>query len=177
MLKSNFLPGGKDARRPKRRNQPMSKLKRNFKPYIITLVVIACLIGIYVMVFMRPQPLMDCVDGTEAPNAGQIVMYEQDKNAVTLTFHSQEELADLWNAMQNTHVRFLRGRGIVSVPQGGAYYELSLQALDASGNEAGAYAFGCASDGGLVIAGSDYEIVGESDLAAELEALFADTAE
>lgn len=38
-------------------------------------------------------------------------------------------------------------------------------------------AFGCASDGGLVIAGSDYEIVGESDLAAELEALFADTAE
>lgn len=155
----------------------MSKHKRKFKPYIITLVIVAGLISIYAMVFMRPQPLMDCVDGAEAPNAGQIVMYEQDKDAVTLTFHSQEELAGLWNAMQNTDIRFLRGRGIVSVPQGGAYYELSLQALDASGNEVGAYAFGCASDGGLVIVGSDYEIVGESDLVAELKTLFADTAE
>lgn len=155
----------------------MSKHKRKFKPYIITLVIVAGLISIYAMVFMRPQPLMDCVDGAEAPNAGQIVMYEQDKDAVTLTFHSQEELAGLWNAMQNTDIRFLRGRSIVSVPQGGAYYELSLQALDASGNEVGAYAFGCASDGGLVIVGSDYEIVGESDLVAELKTLFADTAE
>lgn len=155
----------------------MSKHKRKFKPYIITLVIVAGLISIYAMVFMRPQPLMDCVDGAEAPNAGQIVMYEQDKDAVTLTFHSQEELAGLWNAMQNTDIRFLRGRGIVSVPQGGAYYELSLQALDASGNEVDAYAFGCASDGGLVIVGSDYEIVGESDLVAELKTLFADTAE
>lgn len=155
----------------------MSKRKRNFKPYLIALVVIACLIGIYALIFMRAQPLMDCMEGSEAPNAGQVVLYEQDKDPVTLTLDSQEELAGLWDAMQNTDVRFLRGRGVVSVPDGGAYYEISLQALNDSGSKVSTYAFGCTSSGSMLIMGSDYGIVGESGLVAELEALFTATAE
>ena len=148
-------------------------MKTRTRAVLIGLAVIVVLIACYALVFMRVQPLMDCLEGTEAPNAGQIVLYEQDKDPVTLTIDSADQVAGLWQAMENTQVRFLRGRGSVVVPQGGAYYEITLQSLDESGQEAAAYNFGCGSDGALLIVGSDYETVGESDLPAQLEALFA----
>lgn len=147
-------------------------MKKRTRAVLIGLAVIVVLIACYALVFMRAQPLMDCLEGTEAPNAGQIVLYEQDKDPVTLTIDSADQVAGLWQAMENTQVRFLRGRGSVVVPQGGAYYEITLQALNEAGEETGTYSFGCGTDGSLLIVGSDYSIVGESALVDQLEALF-----
>ncbi len=83
------------------------------------------------------------------------------------------ELDEVWQAMQSAQVRFLRGHGVVTLPDGGAYYEVKLANADGSSS----YAFGCNSEGDLIIAGSDYVLVGDSSLPQALADLAQAAAE
>ena len=46
---------------------------------LIVLAVIAILVACYVGFFMRAQPLLDCLPGTQPPAAGEVVRYTQDQ--------------------------------------------------------------------------------------------------
>lgn len=142
----------------------------------ITILILVAIAACYAGYFMQSQPLMDCVEGTDPANSGTIVQYEQDKEPVTLTVENADQIAGLWEAIQTTGVRFLQGRGMPSAPVGGAYYEVTLTAIQEDGAQTGAYSFGCSTNGKMVIVGSNYEVVGESDLVPQLEALFAQAA-
>ena len=45
---------------------------KKLRTVLITLVVIAALVAAYMIAFMRPQPLLDCLGGTEAPTTGTL---------------------------------------------------------------------------------------------------------
>ena len=50
---------------------------KKLRTVLITLVVIAALVAAYMIAFMRPQPLLDCLGGTEAPTTGTLTVYDQ----------------------------------------------------------------------------------------------------
>ena len=123
---------------------------------------------------MRPQPLLDFLDGTEAPTTGTLTVYDQvHQEGQKWDVIQGAELDEVWQAIQSTQVRFLQGRGVVTLPDGGAYYEVKLANEDGSSS----YAFGCNSDGDLIIAGSDYDTVGDSSLPQALADLAKGTTE
>ena len=45
---------------------------KKLRTVLITVVVIAALVAAYMIAFMRPQPLLDCLGGTEAPTTGTL---------------------------------------------------------------------------------------------------------
>lgn len=142
---------------------------------LIILAVVAVFVALYFAVYRQPQPLMemDCMVGTDAPAAGTITQYSQDApDGVVFTVSGEEDVADLWQAMQSTQVRLLRGRSVPAPPVGGYYYEVSLTSADGGST----YSFGCDSSGELLILGAGYAIHGESNLLPALDALFADGA-
>lgn len=147
-------------------------MKKKVRIAVITVAIIAVLIACYAWYYMRPQPLLDCMQGTDPANGGTVVLYEQNQDPVTFTVEGSDQVADLWKAMENTQVSFRFGRGMVSAPVDGAYYEVALTASQADGTQTGSYSFGCTSDGKLIIVGSSYSVVGESDLTGQLQALF-----
>ena len=80
---------------------------------LIILAVAALFVALYFIVYRQPQPLMemDCMVGTDAPAAGTVTQYSQEvPEGVTVTVTSQEQVADLWQAMQDTQVRLVRGQ-------------------------------------------------------------------
>ncbi len=147
---------------------------KKIRAAVIALVVIAVLVGAYVFAFMRPEPLLDCLGGTEAPTTGTLTVYDQaHQEGQKWEVVEGAELDEVWQAIQATQVRFLQGRGVVTLPDGGAYYEVKLANADGSSS----YAFGCNSDGDLIIAGSDYDLVGDSSLTQALADLAKAVAE
>ncbi len=147
---------------------------KKIRAAIIALVVIAVLVGAYVIAFMRPEPLLDCLGGTETPTTGTLTVYDQaHQEGQKWEVVEGAELDEVWQAIQATQVRFLQGRGVVRLPDGGAYYEVKLASADGSSS----YAFGCNSDGDLIIAGSDYNLVGDSSLTQALADLAKAVAE
>ncbi len=147
---------------------------KKIRTVVITLVVLAALVGAYVFAFMRPEPLLDCLGGTEAPTTGTLTVYDQaHQDGRKWDVTQGAELDEVWQAIQSTEVRFLQGRGVVTLPDGGAYYEVKLANADGSCS----YAFGCNSDGDLIIAGSDYDLVGDSSLPQALANLAQAAAE
>lgn len=147
---------------------------KKIRTVVITLVVIAALVAAYVFAFMRPEPLLDCLGGTEAPTTGTLTVYDQaHQEGQKWDVTQGAELDEVWQAIQSTQVRFLQGRGVVILPDGGAYYEVKLANADGSAS----YAFGCNSDGALIIAGSDYNTVGDSSLPQALADLAQAVAE
>lgn len=156
-------------------------MKKSLRVALITLVVIAAIIGGYAALYMQPQPLLDCMKGTEPPNTGTIVRYEQGENKesvpTTYAVNSKEQIAELWNVIENTQVKFHRGAGAPAASEGGAYYEVNLSATDETGAAVGTYSFGCNSDGSLLIVGSSYDIVGEPLLPVALASLFDTSAQ
>ena len=141
---------------------------------LIALVILAALVAAYVIAFMRPEPLLNCLSGTEAPTTGTLTVYDQaHQEGQALTVAAGAELDEVWQAIQTTQVRFLQGHGVVILPDGGAYYEVKLTNADGSSS----YAFGCNSDGALIIAGSDYDTVGDSSLPQALADLAKGTTE
>ena len=162
---------------------------KKLRTVLITLVVIAALVAAYMIAFMRPQPLLDwlsyrcecedeplldCLGGTEAPTTGTLTVYDQaHQEGQKWDVAEGSELDEVWQAMQSAQVRFLRGRGVVTLPDGGAYYEVKLTNADGSSS----YAFGCNSEGDLIIAGSDYVLVGDSSLPQALAGLAQAAAE
>lgn len=147
---------------------------KKLRTVLIAVVVIAALVAAYVIAFMRPQPLLDCLDGTEAPTTGTLTVYDQvHQEGQKWDVIQGAELDEVWQAIQSTQVRFLQGRGVVTLPDGGAYYEVKLANEDGSSS----YAFGCNSDGDLIIAGSDYDTVGDSSLPQALADLAKGTTE
>ena len=124
---------------------------KKLRTVLITVVVIAALVAAYMIAFMRPQPLLDCLGGTEAPTTGTLTVYDQaHQEGQKWDVAEGSELDEVWQAMQSSQVRFLRGHGVVTLPDGGAYYEVKLANADGSSS----YAFGCNSEGDLIIAGS-----------------------
>ena len=147
---------------------------KKLRTAVITLVVIAAVVVGYMLCFMRPEPLLDCLGGTEAPTTGTLTVYDQaHQEGQKWDVSEGPELDEVWQAIQSTEVRFLQGRGVVILPDGGAYYEVKLANEDGSAS----YAFGCNSDGALIIAGSDYNTVGDSSLPQALADLAQAVAE
>lgn len=148
--------------------------KKSNRAALITVVVIAAIAICYVGYFMRPQPLMDCMPGTQPPVAGRVVQHTQDNPEGTdLELTEGEQLDGLWQIMQDTQIRFLRGRGAAIGTEGGAYYEILLTGPDGSTD----YGFGYSTDGTMLIQGSDYKVLEENKLGPALEALFVPAAE
>ncbi len=156
-------------------------MKKRLRVVLITLAVIAAIILGYVALYMQPQPLLDCMKGTEPPNTGTVTCYQQGENKesipTTITVTDKEQVAALWEAIQTTEVRFSRAMGAPAAEPGGAYYEVNLSATDASGAEVGTYSFGCNNEGVILIVGSTYHIVGEASLPVALAALFDTSAQ
>lgn len=147
---------------------------KKLRTALITVVVIAALVAAYVLAFMRPQPLLDCLNGRAAPTTGTLTVYDQvHQEGQKWDVPEGAGLDEVWQAIQTTQVRFLQGRGVVTLPDGGAYYEVKLANADGSSS----YAFGCNSDGALIIAGSDYDTVGDSSLPQALADLAQAVAE
>ena len=115
---------------------------KKLRTVLITVVVISALLAAYMIAFMRPQPLLDCLGGTEAPTTGTLTVYDQaHQEGQKWDVAEGSELDEVWQAMQSSQVRFLRGHGVVTLPDGGAYYEVKLANADGSSS----YAFGCNS--------------------------------
>ena len=104
---------------------------KKLRTVLITVVVIAALVAAYMIAFMRPQPLLDCLGGTEAPTTGTLTVYDQ-AHQEGQNVAEGSELDEVWQAMQSAQVRFLRGHGVVTLPDGGAYYEVKLANADGS---------------------------------------------
>ena len=142
---------------------------------LIILAVVAVFVALYFAVYRQPQPLMemDCMVGTDAPAAGTITQYSQDNlEGVVFTVSGEEDVADLWQAMQSTQVRLLRGRSVPAPPVGGYYYEVSLhQRRRRLHLQLRLRLLRGAAD-----PGRRHAIHGESNLLPALDALFADGA-
>lgn len=148
--------------------------KKKLRNILLPIVIIAVIVACYVGYFMRTQPLLDCMTGTDIPSTGEITRYDEaHKEGVSLAVTSPDQVSGLWQAIQDTEIRFVRGRGTAVAPPGGVYYEVSLTSADG----ASVYGFGCNSNEDLVIQGSAYVIVGESQILQALDALFPDSAE
>lgn len=127
--------------------------KKKLRNILLPIVIIAVIVACYVGYFMRTQPLLDCMTGTDIPSTGEITRYDEaHKDGVSLAVTSPDQVSGLWQAIQDTEVRFVRGRGTAVAPPGGVYYEVSLTSADG----ASVYGFGCNSNEDLVIQGSAY---------------------
>lgn len=141
---------------------------------LIVLAVIAILVACYVGFFMRAQPLLDCLPGTQPPAAGEVVRYTQNQpDGQSLALDDPQQVQALWQAIQQTQVRFLRGRGTALIPSDGAYYTVRLTSADG----ASVYAFGYNTQGGILIQGSDYRLLDEDLLGPALAAVFSPAVE
>ncbi len=128
---------------------------------LIILAVVAVLVALYFAVYRQPQPLMemDCMVGTDAPAAGTITQYSQDNlEGVVFTVSGEEDVADLWQAMQSTQVRLLRGAQRPRAPRG----RVLLRGILTSADGGSTYSFGCDSSGELLILGGGYAIHGRA---------------
>ena len=91
---------------------------KKLRTVLITVVVIAALVAAYMIAFMRPQPLLDCLGGTEAPTTGTLTVYDQaHQEGQKWDVAEGSELDEVWQAMQSAQVRFLRGHGVVTLRQ------------------------------------------------------------
>ena len=148
--------------------------KRKLRAPLIAVAVIAVIVLCYLFAFMRPQPLMDCMTGTQPPTNGEIICYTGDQpEGKSLTITSAQQVEELWQAIQDTQIRFLRGKSAALIPQGGAYYTVTLFSDDGSST----YAFAYDTEGGMIIQGSAYKVLQEDHLGPALAAIFQQTAE
>lgn len=145
------------------------KKKKKLRIAIVTIIVIACIIGVYFLAFRRPQPMMDCLPDSQPAVTGTITRHNYEGDTETVTLEDPQEVATVWDNMERTSVRFVQGRMIATIPEGGTYYEVNLSSGD--GKET-TCAYGLSSDGRVLIQGSAYQIVGESNLLSALEGLF-----
>ena len=100
--------------------------KKKLRNILLPIVIIAVIVACYVGYFMRTQPLLDCMTGTDIPSTGEITRYDEaHKDGVSLAVTSPDQVSGLWQAIQDTEVRFVRGRGTAVAPPGGVYYEVS----------------------------------------------------
>ena len=105
--------------------------KKKLRNILLPIVIIAVIVACYVGYFMRTQPLLDCMTGTDIPSTGEITRYDEaHKDGVSLAVTSPDQVSGLWQAIQDTEVRFVRGRGTAVAPPGGVYYEVSLTSAD-----------------------------------------------
>lgn len=123
-------------------------------------LILAVLGLLYFFVMMRPGPLMEKFSTTEAPVAAEVTQYNFKLDTAVATVGDTEELAAVWQAMQDTQVRFLRSFSLAGAPQDGYFYESVL--YDGAGEPL--YTIGCNTDGEVIIDGKSYLIAGESDL-------------
>ena len=152
-------------------------MKRTIIGLLIALAIILGSFGIYCLVYMQKQTLMDALEITDAaqmPDGGYIVSYDanvslQDGAEPVQVNLTPADAAAVWRAMEQTNVRFIRARGVGLIPAGGYYYEVTL--LD-SGNEETVCAFGFNTEKSFLINGMDYIRSGESPLAGTVGLLF-----
>ena len=144
-------------------------MKRTIIGLLIALAIILGGFGIYCLTFMQKEPLPEALGVSETaqiPDGGTIVSHWNQDDTTVLDL-DEKDAAEVWRAVENTNVRFIRARGIGLVPPGGYYYEVELTA----GGET-VCAFGFNTDKGFVIDGQDYNRSGESTLAGVVGALF-----
>lgn len=138
----------------------------------IAIGALAVICIIYYNTQMRPADFLSHYDSHQPPVSGQVVQYDFEKNKTTLEITGADMAADLWSAMENSQVRFIRSFSAANVPIDGYYYEVTLS--DEAGTAQGTttYAFGCNTAGELIIGGTAYGFAGESGIIPALDALF-----
>ena len=122
--------------------------------------ILAVLALLYFFIMMRPGPLMDKFEASDAPAAATVTQYDFTLNKAAVDVGDTPELAAVWEAMQETQVRFLRSFSLAGAPEDGYFYEGILS--DADGSPL--YTIGCNTDGEIIIDGKSYLIAGESGL-------------
>ena len=59
--------------------------KKKLRNILLPIVIIAVIVACYVGYFMRTQPLLDCMTGTDIPSTGEITRYDEaHKDGVSL---------------------------------------------------------------------------------------------
>lgn len=51
--------------------------KKKLRNILLPIVIIAVIVACYVGYFMRTQPLLDCMTGTDIPSTGEITRYDE----------------------------------------------------------------------------------------------------
>ena len=148
--------------------------KKKLRNILLPIVIIAVIVACYVGYFMRTQPLLDCMTGTDIPSTGEITRYDEaHKDGVSLAVTSPDQVSGLWQAIQDTEVRFVRGRSTAVAPPGGVYYEVSLTSADG----ASVYGFGCNSNDWTLSSGLGLRHCGREPDSPGFGRLFPDSAE
>lgn len=155
----------------------MNKKKKKLLIAGITILVLACIVGGYSLAYKMPQPMMDCMNGTEPPITGTVVCHTFDNQTDTFTVEDPQQLTAVWDAIQTSTIRFVQGRAIATIPKDGAFYEVSLYSSPEGQEDGSTYIFGMNSEGKVFIVGSSYALVGESSLLPALEDLFQEAGE
>ena len=77
------------------------KLRNILLPIVIVAVIVACYVGY----FMRTQPLLNCMTGTDIPTTGEITRYDEaHKDGVSLDVTSADQVSGLWQAIQESQI-------------------------------------------------------------------------
>ena len=73
--------------------------KKKLRNILLPIVIIAVIVACYVGYFMRTQPLLDCMTGTDIPSTGEITRYDEaHKDGVSLAVTSPDQVSGLWQA-------------------------------------------------------------------------------
>lgn len=135
-------------------------IKGILKYAVMGFLILGCLALLYFFLMMRPGPLMEKFEAAEPPAAAVVTQYDFNLNKATVDVGDTPQLAAVWEAMQNTQVRFLRSFSLAGAPEDGFFYESVLS--DSEGSPL--YTIGCNTDGEIIIEGKSYLIAGESEL-------------
>ena len=136
-------------------------IKGILKYAIMGSLILGILALLYFFIMMRPGPLMDKFASADPPVAAQVTQYNFNLDTAYAESGDTPELAEVWQAMQDTQVRFLRSFSLAGAPDDGYFYNAVL--LDSAGSPL--YTFGCNTDGEIIIDGKSYLVAGESSLA------------
>gem|GEM_PF-963108 len=146
---------------------------KGFMKYgIIAIVVVAVLIVIYYNTQMRPHDLLSFYATDETPAAGLLVRYDSEQHRSELDVEGEEMIADLWQAIEGSQVRYMQHISSAAVSAGGYYYEVMLSTPEDQDSDTHTYAFSVNTAGETVIQAMTYRLVDEQPMLDALDALF-----
>ena len=146
---------------------------KGFMKYGLIAIAAVVILGvIYFNTQMRPHDLLSFYATDEAPVAGLLVRYDSDQHRSELDVEGEEMIADLWQAIQGSQVRYMQHISSAAVSAGGYYYEIMLSTPEDQDSDTHTYAFSVNTAGETVIQAMTYRLVDEQPMLDALDALF-----
>lgn len=134
----------------------------------IAIVVIAAVV--YFNTQMRPHDLVSMFESDLTPVSGELVRYDSDQNRTELALTDPEMIAPIWEAMEQSQVRYYQHIGSAVAPRGGYYYEVMLATEEDTDGHS--YAFSVNTDGETVIKSMTYYQIDKEPILEALDAVF-----